>query len=128
MRLAWVSAVAAMLIALLAMTAVAETPAPQTTGIEGTISVSPVQPGPITRDSPTSAPVPHVQFLVKTGENTVATFTTDAEGRFRVALPPGHYVVVKSGVLPPIGRWRFETEVAPGEVKKVTWVADSGMR
>ena len=123
------SVIATTLIALVCMTAVAETPAPGTSGIEGTILVSPSRPGPIRKDDGSSvAPVRNAQFVVKAGDATVATFTTDGEGRFQVALPPGHYVIMREGAPPRIGRWRFEADVVAGQMTKVNWTADSGMR
>jgi hypothetical protein len=124
-----ISIVGATLVALFSMTAVAETPPPGTSGIEGTIVVSPTRPGPIRKDEePSVAPVRNAQFAIKAGAATVKTFTTDGEGRFQVALPPGHYVIVREGVPLRIGCWRFEADVAAGQVTKVNWTADSGMR
>ena len=106
-----------------------KTPPPGTSGIEGTIVVSPTRPGPIRKDEERSvAPVRNAQFAIKAGDATVKTFTTDGEGRFQVALPPGHYVIVREGAPPRIGRWRFEADVVAGQVTKVKWTADSGMR
>ena len=123
------SSIAATLIALICMTAVAETPAPGTSGIEGTIVVSPTRPGPIRKDDELSvAPVSNAQFVVKAGDATVKTFTTDGEGRFQVGLPPGHYVVLREEAAPRVGRWRFEADVVAGQMTKVNWTADSGMR
>ena len=123
------SVIATTLIALFSVTAVAETPAPSTSGIEGTVLVSPSRPGPIRKDDgPSVAPVRNAQFLVKVGDATVATFTTDGEGRFQVALPPGHYVIMREGAPPRIGRWRFEADVVAGQMTKVSWTAESGMR
>ena len=103
----YISIVAATLIALLSMTAVAETPSPGTSGIEGTIVVSPTRPGPIRKEEgPSVAPVRNAQFAIKAGDAPVKTFTTDSEGRFQVALPPGHYVIQREGAAPRIGRWR----------------------
>ena len=111
------------------MTAVAETPRPGTSGIGGTIVVSPTRPGPIRKDeAPSVVAVRNAQFLVKAGDATVKTFTTDGEGRFQVALPPGHYVIVKEGAAARIGRWRFEADVVANQMTKVNWTADSGMR
>jgi len=125
----YISIVAATLIALLSMTAVAETPSPGTSGIEGTIVVSPTRPGPIRKEEgPSVAPVRNAQFAIKAGDATIKTFTTDGEGRFQVALPPGHYVIVREGAPPRIGRWRFEADVVAGQMTKVNWTADSGMR
>ena len=123
-----VSIVGAMLVALASMTAIAETPAPATGGIAGTIVVSPSRPGPITKDGPSVAPARNAQFVVKAGAATVATFTTDGEGHFQIALPPGRYLVMPPGPRPPIGRWHFEADVVAGQVTKVNWTADSGMR
>ena len=124
-----VSSIAATLIALACMTAVAETPAPGTSGIEGTIIVSPTRPGPIRKgEEPSVAPVGNTQFVIKAGDATVKTFTTDGEGRFQIALPPGHYVIMREGAPPRIGRWRFEADVVAGQMTKVNWTADSGMR
>lgn len=123
-----ISIIGAALIALFSMTVVAQTPPPATSGIEGTVLVSPIRPGPITKDGPRVAPVRNAQFVVKAGDATVKTFTTDGEGRFQVALPPGHYVIMREGAPPRIGRWRFEADVAAGQMTKVNWTADSGMR
>src|SRR2546421_10856703 len=123
------SSIAATLIALACMTPVAETPAAGTSGIEGMIFVSPTRPGPIRKDEELSvAPVSNAQFVAKAGDATVKTFTTDGEGRFQVALPPGHYVIVKEGAVARIGRWRFEADVVASQMTKVNWTADSGMR
>ncbi|HEX8678476.1 MAG TPA: hypothetical protein VF683_00840 [Chthoniobacterales bacterium] len=132
MRFPYFSIIGATLVALLSVMAAAETPTPSTptaSGIEGTISISPIRGGPIRRDDgPSVAPVRDLRFVVKAGDATVATFTTDGEGRFQVALPPGHYVIVREGAAPRIGRWRFEADVVAGQMTKVNWTADSGMR
>jgi hypothetical protein len=126
---AYLSIIGATLIALFSVTAVGETPAPETSGIEGTILVSPSRPGPIRKDEgPSVAPVGNTQFVVKAGDATVATFTTDGDGRFQVALPTGHYVILREGAVAAIGRWRFEADVVAGHMTKANWTADSGMR
>src|SRR5436190_1287725 len=125
----YISIVGATLIALFFTTTMAETQPPLTSGIEGTIVVSPSRPGPIRKEEgPSVAPVRNAQFAIKAGDATVKTFTTDNEGRFQVALPPGHYVIVREGAPPGIGRWRFESDVVAGQITKVNWTADSGMR
>ena len=126
---ALLSSIAMTLTALVCMTVVAETPAPGTSGIEGTIVVSPSRPGPIRKDEgPTVAPVYNTQFVAKAGDAIVKTFTTDGEGHFHVALPPGHYVILREGAAPMVGRWRFEADVVADQITKVNWTADSGMR
>ena len=124
----FVMLIAATLVALCSMTASAETPPPSSSGIEGTVMVSPSRPGPIRQGEPNAAPASNSPFVVKAGESVVARFTTDGEGRFQVALPPGHYVILRE--LPggaKIGRWRFEADVVAGQKTKVNWMADSGL-
>jgi hypothetical protein len=108
--------------------ATAQTPTSGASGIEGVIMVSPNRPGPIRKDQPSAGPAANVKFVVKKGETQVSSFTTDADGRFRVSLPAGTYTVLREDPGARIGRWRFEAEVKPGEVIKVQWVGDSGMR
>src|SRR5438046_9815537 len=121
-----ISIVGAMLIALFSMTAVA-TPPPGTSGIEGTIVVSPTRPGPIRKgEEPSVAPVSNAQFAVKAGDASVKTFTTDGESHFQVALPPGHYVILREGAARSVGRWRFDADVVAGQVTKVNCPHNSG--
>jgi hypothetical protein len=128
MRYATVSLIAATFVALFIVTATAETSPSGASGIEGTVLISPSRPGPITKDTPHTAPAGNVEFVVKAGDATVKTFTTDGEGRFQVALPPGHYVVTREGPGTRIGHWHFEADVVAGQMTKVNWTADSGMR
>ena len=108
--------------------AMAETSPSAKTGIEGVISVSPSHGGPVRQGVPDTAPVANVAFVVQKGDQTVTSFTTDGEGRFQVSLPPGHYTVSRSNYTARIGHWRFEADVVTGQVTKVQWTADSGMR
>src|SRR5947209_8037326 len=72
------------LIAFFPKIAAAETVAPGASGIDGVIAVSPTRPGPIRKDEgPTVALVQNTQFVVKSGDAVVKTFTTDGEGRFQ---------------------------------------------
>lgn len=105
----------------------ADTPAPAGSGIEGVIFVSPIRPGPTRIDQPDSAPAGNVMFTVKRQDEKVTSFTTDPAGHFSVALPPGHYTVLREGAA-RIGRWSFEADVSAGKVTKVQWTGDSGMR
>ena len=97
-------------------------------GIEGAILVSPSRPGPLRKDDPGPVPVANMEFVVKKGVDRVAKFTTDEQGRFRVSLPPGHYVVLREDPGAAIGHWQFEVDVIAGEVTKVNWTGDSGLR
>jgi hypothetical protein len=123
-------AVTPLLLALFPFLAMADTPAPRPmpSGIEGVILVSPNRPGPIRKDVPSQSPVGNVTFVVMKSDAKVASMTTDAEGRFRITLPPGHYIVTREDPGAAIGRWRFEADVKEGEMTSVRWVGDSGMR
>jgi hypothetical protein len=78
-------------------------------------------------NEPNTAAAANVTFAIMKEGAKVSSFTTDVEGRFRVALAPGRYVVQKDPAT-KIGHWRFEAEVKPGEMTMVQWVGDSGMR
>ena len=108
--------------------AIAQTPTPGESGIEGVIMVSPSRPGPIRRDTPSAAPAGNLQFVVKKEDARVASFTTNAEGRFHISVPPGHYTVLREDSGARIGHWRFEVDVVAGSIAKVNWIGDSGMR
>ena len=121
------SALTALLVIVVPLISTAETP-PVEAGIEGVVFVSPSRPGPLRKEAPSAAPAPNVEFVVKKGDTTVKSFTTDAEGRFRITLPPGHYVVTREDAGARIGHWQFEADVVAGEMTKVKWTGDSGMR
>ena len=108
--------------------AASPSPTPMPSGIEGVILVSPNRPGPIRKDVPSEGPAGNVTFVVMQADAKVASLTTDAEGRFRVSLPPGHYIVTRDDPGARIGHWHFEAEVKAGEMTSVRWTGDSGMR
>jgi hypothetical protein len=59
----------------------------------------------------------------------VTSFTTDDQGRFRVPLAPGHYTVSKEGKKRGIGRFGpFPVDVVAGQMTKVAWECDTGIR
>lgn len=130
MRLRLRLAAAPLLLALFPFMTTAATPTPNSisSGIEGVILVSPNRPGPIRKDVPSESPAGNVTFVVKQGDANVASLTTDAEGRFRITLPPGHYIVTREDPGAKIGHWRFEADVKAGEMTSVRWTGDSGMR
>lgn len=99
------------------------------TGFEGVIFISPKRGGPVKPGAANSAPLRDTEFIVRNGAEAVATFKTDAEGKFRVSVPAGHYTVSRANWTGRIGRYGpFEVDVAAGQVSKVQWVCDSGMR
>jgi hypothetical protein len=100
------------------------------TGIEGMITFSPTQPGPISADAPSSKPLANVTFVVENDKSAeVASFTTDDQGRFRVSLAPGHYTVSKKGKKGGPGRFGpFDVDVRADQMTRVTWDCDTGIR
>jgi hypothetical protein len=102
----------------------------QATGVEGVVTVSPTRPGPIRAGSeiPTAAPLPNAVFTVRNEKGTVTSFTTDSEGRFRISLKPGHYVILLAEDRFPRPCGPFNIDVVSGKMAKVEWRCDTGMR
>jgi hypothetical protein len=100
----------------------------QESGIEGSVSISPIRGGPERVGVPNSGPMRNTQFVVENASGPVATFKTDEEGRFRVPLPAGHYTV-RTAEIKKIGRCGpFTVEVDAAGFKAVQFSCDSGMR
>jgi hypothetical protein len=121
------------LLALLCCVARAETqpsPAPDAgTGLEGSISLHSISGGPVKQGVPDSRPLANTTFVVKQGDLTVASFTTDDQGRFRITLPSGRYSISKKDWKSRVGFYGpFEVDIAAGEIKKVQWNCDTGMQ
>ena len=108
----------------------AQTPAPSSgTGIEGVISAGPAYGGPARAGMPNSRPLPNTTFVVSGDMGAAAEFTTDETGRFRIALAPGRYSVSIKEKKSAIGRYGpFTVEVTGGQMTKVAWACDTGMR
>ena len=111
----------------------AQTPTPSSansdTGIEGTISASPAHGGPVRVGVPNSRPLANSEFVVENANGTVTSFKTDDQGHFRIALAPGHYTVSLKQKKARIGRFGpFEADVIAGQMTKVQWMCDTGMR
>jgi hypothetical protein len=121
------------LFALFACFAVADTqPTPKAepeTGLEGVILVGPIHGGPTKQGVPDSRPLANTEFLVMKENSAVASFKTDDEGRFRISLPSGHYTISRKDWKASIGSYGpFEVDVAEGQIKRVQWNCDTGMR
>jgi hypothetical protein len=99
-------------------------------GIQGVITVRPTRPRPIRAGSelPDAAPLSNASFTITSENGSVRSFTTDTEGRFRVLLKPGHYVVSLAENRFPRPCGPFEVDVLPGKMTDVQWRCDSGMR
>ncbi|MEO6871128.1 MAG: SpaA isopeptide-forming pilin-related protein [Chthoniobacterales bacterium] len=97
-------------------------------GLEGSIMISPVMGGPTRAGSPDAKPLPATEFVVQQDGKVITTFRTDAQGKFKVSLGPGHYTVTKKERAKIGSFGPFEVEVAPGKMKSVEWMCDSGIR
>jgi len=121
------------LLALLCSVARAETqptPRPEAgNGLEGLIFLHNISGGPVRQGVPDSKPLANTTFLVKKGDLTIASFTTDDRGRFQISLPPGHYSISRKDWTSRVGFYGpFEVEIAAGQIKKVEWNCDTGMQ
>jgi len=75
-----------------------------------------------------SAPLANVPFVVSNETGTVAEFMSDDHGHFKITLSPGHYTVARR-YQQKIGRCGpFDVDVANGQITKVEWHCDTGMR
>ena len=99
------------------------------TGIEGVILIGPTHPGPVRPGITSTAPLANAAFVVSNETGTIAEFTTDGQGRFKVSLAPGHYTVTRKEQQRGIGRsGPFDVDVVAGQMAKVEWRCDTGMR
>ena len=93
------------------------------------ITLSPTHPGPVRPGMISSKPLANATFVVGNEKGAVASFITDDQGKFRVSLPPGHYAVTKKDQQHGIGRYGpFDVDVVAGQMTKVEWQCDTGMR
>ena len=99
------------------------------TGLEGVILAGPIRGGPTRQGVPDSGPLANTEFVVVKENSTVASFTTNDQGRFQISLPPGRYTISRKGWNATIGSYGpFEVEIAAGQIKRVQWNCDTGMR
>ena len=99
------------------------------TGIEGVITVGPIHGGPARVGVPDSKPLASTTFIVENEKGVVTSFVTDDQGWFRISLTPGHYTVSVKDMNPKIGRYGpFDVDVVAGQMTKIAWYCDSGMR
>jgi hypothetical protein len=106
------------------------TPAPEAgTGVEGVITLGPTHGGPIRPGISSSKPLANATFVVENEKGTATSFTTDDQGRFRISLAPGQYTVSLKDKKGGIGRYGpFDVDVVAGQMTKVEWQCDTGMR
>ena len=91
--------------------------------------VGPIQGGPTRQGVPDSRPLPNTEFVVLKENSAVASFKTNEEGWFKISLPPGHYTISRKDWNASIGSYGpFEVDVVAGQIKKVQWECDTGLR
>ena len=99
------------------------------TGLEGEIRIGPIHGGPTRIGVADTKPLANTAFVVKKDEKIIASFETDDQGRFRVSLPPGKCTVSNRDGKGKVGRYGpFEVEIVAGQIKKVQWECDTGLR
>jgi hypothetical protein len=99
------------------------------TGFEGSITVSPAHAGAVRPGFPSAKPLANTTFAVSSDNGAVTEFTTNDHGGFKVSVAPGHYIVAKKGQQKSIGRYGpFDVNVVAGQITRVQWQCDSGMR
>lgn len=102
---------------------------PNGTGIEGRITISPAHGGPVRVGESGSRPLINTTFVAANDSGVSTEFTTDDQGHFKVLLEPGHYTITKKGQQSGIGRYGpFDALVAAGQMTRLEWQCDSGMR
>src|SRR5258706_2009986 len=117
---------------LISLIACSVTPTPDgSSGIEGQVLLGPTCPV-VQPDDPACADKPYqatLSILAASGQK-ISQFTTDAEGKFRISLNPGDYILVpespNSSAL-PIGREQSFTVIA-GQFTQLSISYDSGIR
>lgn len=98
------------------------------TGLTGTVARSPVTPV-CQAGVPCSAPF-SAQFAIRQGSLPIASFRSDSQGRFAVALRPGAYQVVPGADAPIIDPQSQVKSVVvlPGPLTSVQLEFDTGLR
>ncbi len=99
------------------------------TGIEGTVLWGPVDPGPTQHGQSDEAPL-QATFAVTDDGVEVARFQSDTAGAFRVALPPGDYLIVPDANTPiPFPTKQITRVTVPDDgYATVSIRLDTGMR
>lgn len=106
------------------------TPTPSDSGVEGQVFIGPTCPV-VRVDQPCpDRPYQTVLAVYSLNGRKVTEFQTDEEGRFRVALAPGEYILRPEhpgGMRPPFAAEQTFT-VLPGQFTHLSVTYDSGIR
>lgn len=106
------------------------TPPALDSGIEGQVFIGPTCGGPVRIDASPCPDLPYqaeITILDQKGEQ-ITQFKTDVEGRFKISLAPGDYVLrpESPGALPRAGE--MDVTVEAGDYTQLVITYDSGMR
>ncbi len=107
-----------------------EPPGAPGSGIEGEVWIGPIKPSQRIGDPPNVAPYATTLVIeAASSGKEVARVESGQDGRFRIALPAGDYVLkpAASGRFQPRAE-PLEVKVLPGRIAKVSVNFDSGMR
>ncbi|HEV3041315.1 MAG TPA: hypothetical protein VHA33_26360 [Candidatus Angelobacter sp.] len=100
-------------------------------GIEGTIIATGNCPGPQRKDDNSCGPRPYEGALAvkrSSDQTVVATGASDKEGKFRIAVPPGKYIITQAGEARYPIIHSDEIVVSKNKYTRVKLSADIGMR
>lgn len=100
-------------------------------GIKGVIAATGNCPGPQRKDDTSCGPRPYQGALavkLKSGDKVVATISSDSQGKFSIALPPGTYFITQSGESRYPLIHSDDIVVAKHKFTSVNLTADIGMR
>ena len=102
-----------------------------TSWVSGSVTLSPVRPGPQRPGEADTAPFAGALIELRDARGAiVARGTSDAAGRFRLAAPAGDYEVharARDGAILPRCE-DAQVSVRPGQTAEVAIACDSGMR
>lgn len=99
-------------------------------GIRGTVLLGPTCPVETVESPCPDRPLADIEVQMLQGGDVVATVRSDSDGRFTVALDPGHYTlqaVVEAGG-PGMSAKPVDVTVTSGEFLEVNVPVDSGIR
>ena len=99
------------------------------TGIRGTVTWGPINPGPVHAGQGDEAPF-SAAFAVMSSGRVVARFKSDRSGHFEISLPAGDYTIVpEKGTPIPAPQSQFRPVTVPEDgYAHVSLRFDTGMR
>ena len=119
--------IAALAVLNLAMLPALAAPTAEEAGITGQVNIRPVRPH-ATLGTPNLAPYQTKLEVSDTSGHVVASTETDANGQFRIPLPPGTYIIKPLSPGPYPRASEQTVVVSPRKFSPVTVTYDSGIR